>query len=133
MNATNLQKAWAAWGNPPEWVQLLAKECDRTSQREVAERLSKSGSYVNRLINRTYPASYAEAEEQVFAVIGARQVECPAFGEIPLTSCIRNRRRKGPATNTLQRTFERHCRNCAQNPDRNQHSGDNPEESKDDA
>lgn len=120
MNATNLQKAWAAWGNPPEWVQLLAKECDRTSQSAVAQLLSLTPGYVSKLINRTSPAGYDEPAQLVLSIIGKVEVDCPAFGPIPLASCIRNRRRKGPATNTLQRTFERHCPTCSLNPDRAQ-------------
>lgn len=120
MSAANLEKAQAAWGELPAWVRLLANECDHTSQREVGERLGISGSYVTRLINHSYQASYYEAEEIVLAIIGRENVECPAFGAIPLTSCIRARRRKGPAINTLQRTFERHCPNCQFNSDRHQ-------------
>jgi hypothetical protein len=127
MIATNLEKAWAAWGKPPEWVVILAKECDRTSQRSVADRLAISSSVVTRLISRTYGASHDGMEELVRAVIAKAEVECPAFGAIPLTSCIRNRRRKGPATNSLQRTFERHCPRCPLNPDRNLEEEDHGE------
>lgn len=122
---SNIAAAIHAWGaDLPEWVRILADECDRTTQADVADRLSISGSYVNRIIHNRYGASYAEAKQSVLAIIGGREVECPAFGPIPLTSCLRNRRRKGPATNTLQRTFERHCPTCFHNADRKDQDDD---------
>jgi predicted YcjX-like family ATPase len=116
---SNVAAAIDAWGQDlPEWIRMLADECDRTTQADVAERLKISGSYVNRLIHNRYGASHTEPEQMVLAIIGGRKIECPAFGPIPLTSCIRNRRRTGPATNMLQRAFERHCPACPFNTDR---------------
>lgn len=118
--SVNHTKAIAAWGvDMPEWVRLLASACDTTSQRAVAEKLGKSGGYVSRLINRCYLGSYEEAETLVRAVIGEEGVVCPIWGEtIPLTSCLRNRRRTDPPNNQALRLYAQRCPTCPNNTDR---------------
>ncbi|KQM23142.1 hypothetical protein ASE73_02645 [Sphingomonas sp. Leaf24] len=116
--STNLEKASGAWGSDlPEWVSLLANACDRTSQRAVAEQLGKSGGYVSRLINRAYAGSYPEAEQQVRARFGSDRVACPLWGEIPLSSCIRQRRRTDPPNNHMRHAAARTCPTCPNNTD----------------
>ncbi len=115
---TNLAKARAAWGaDLPAWVRLLAETCDRTSQRRAAEQLGKSSPYVSRLISRTYAGSYPEAERMVRATWGTDEVDCPLFGPLPLASCIRERRRKGPARDAMHLRFARTCPTCPHNGD----------------
>ena len=89
----------------------------RTSQRLVAERLGKSNPYVSRIINRRYAGSYGEAETLIRAAYGADQVDCPLYGEIPLASCVHNRRRKPPFVNSMQHRFASTCPSCAFNTD----------------
>ena len=117
-NRTNLETAIAAWGaDMPDYIRLLATACDRTSQRLVAERLGKSNPYVSRIINRRYAGSYGEAETLIRAAYGADQVDCPLYGEIPLASCVHNRRRKPPFVNSMQHRFASTCPSCAFNTD----------------
>lgn len=118
--ATNLAKARQAWGpDMPEWVKLLATACDTGSQRIVADRLGRSGGYVSRLINRSYAGSYDEAEVQVRAAYGGEGVVCPVWGEaIPLSSCLRNRRRTDPPNNQARRLYAANCPACPNNTDR---------------
>ncbi|UIJ46920.1 winged helix-turn-helix domain-containing protein [Sphingomonas cannabina] len=119
-NQTNLDKAHAAWGaDLPEWVKILAEACDRTNQREVADRLGKSGGYVSRIIRRDYAGSYDEAETLVRARLGAEVVACPLWGEIPLSSCLKLRRRKAPPQNHMHHACARTCPDCPNNTDRN--------------
>ena len=115
----NLARAVAGWGdNMPEWVRQLAAACDRTSQRDVADRLKRSSGYVSRLINGNYTGSYEEAETIVRAAFGGEMVACPEWGEIPLSSCVRNRRRKGPPINLVHRRCAAACPACPNNTDR---------------
>ncbi|MCH4893403.1 hypothetical protein GO308_09805 [Sphingomonas sp. SFZ2018-12] len=101
----------------PEYIRLLAIACDRSNQRAVAERLGKSSGYVSRIINRRYAGSYVEAETLIRAAYGADEVDCPLFGEIPLASCVHNRRRKPPFVNSIQHHFAATCPSCAFNTD----------------
>ena len=121
---TNMDRAIAAWGEGmPEWVRQLATACDRTNQRVVAERLKAkhgvgSSGYVSRILNRNYLGSYDEAERLVRATFGAEIVDCPEWGAIPLSSCVRNRRWKAAAQNHLRRRCAVVCPTCPNNTDR---------------
>lgn len=116
---TNADIVRAEWGDAaPPWIVLLASACDATNQTEVAQQLRKSGSYVSRLINNSYPGDMAEAERLVRAAYGNEDVLCPIWGPIPLDSCMRNRRRNQPPRNQAQRLFANHCPTCPNNSDR---------------
>lgn len=117
---TNLAKAAAAWGaDMPEWVKLLAATCDRTSQRFVAERLGVSSPVISKVVRRCYEGGdYQEIETRVRAAFGAEEIVCPIWDQaIPLASCVRNRRRKGPPVNHDQRRYARACPTCPNNTD----------------
>jgi hypothetical protein len=118
VSTSNVERAGFAWEDCPEWVLDLARACDATSQGAIAERLGKSGGYVSRILNAKYTGSYDEAERQVRAILGGDEVDCPAFGTMPLSTCIRARRRRTPPINTLQRCFAQHCPTCPLNSDR---------------
>lgn len=118
LNVTNLARAAAAWGDDmPGWVRLLASACDTDNQRIVGDRLGKSSGYISRLINRSYAGSYPEAERIVRAAYGDEDVACPLFGPIPLASCLRARRRKGPPRNQLHHQYAATCPDCPINTD----------------
>ncbi|SCW56038.1 hypothetical protein SAMN02927924_01355 [Sphingobium faniae] len=118
VSATNLERAAVAWGEDmPAWVRLLASACDTDNQRVVGERLGKSSGYISRIINRSYAGSYPEAERLVRATYGAEDVTCPLFGPIPLSSCMRNRRRKGPPRNQIHHQYAAACPACPNNSD----------------
>jgi hypothetical protein len=118
---TNVDRATAAWGHDmPAWVRLLASACDGANQRAVGDRLGKSSGYVSRILNRNYAGSYREAETLVRAAYGAEDVACPLWGPIPLSSCIRNRRREGPPRNQAHHLHAVHCPACPNNSDRRQ-------------
>lgn len=117
-NVTNLARAATAWGDDmPAWVRLLASACDTDNQRIVGDRLGKSSGYISRLINRSYAGSYPEAERIVRAAYGDEDVACPLFGPIPLASCLRARRRKGPPRNQLHHQYAATCPACPINTD----------------
>src|SRR3546814_455142 len=121
VNLTNIERASAAWGaDMPNWVRLLASACDATNQRQVGERIGKSSGYVSRLLSKTYAGSYHEAETIVRGAFGDEDVICPLWGSIPLSSCIRNRRRKGSPRNSTHHLYAATCPTCPNNSDRPQ-------------
>lgn len=114
----NRTKALAAWGvDAPQWVLVLAEACDRTNQRAVARQLDKSSGYVSRLINNSYAGSLTEAEQLVRATLSAVEVVCPLYGQMPLKTCIRNRRRT-KSVNWMHAQFAQSCPACPNNTDR---------------
>ena len=115
----NMAKALSAWGgDPPRYIILLAEACDTSSQRRVADKISLSSAYVSKLINRSYEASYAEAETIILSIFSAGNVVCPIIGEaISLKTCLRSRRFDGPALNLLHRQWRAHGPSCPHNID----------------
>ena len=121
----NTQRAISGWGDPlPEFIRLLANYADRCGQRGAGAKIGRSSATVSKILRNIYPASVEETKILVMAGFSAGTADCPIFGEIPLASCVRNRRRKGPPINTLQRHFAAACPNCPQNPDLNQENKD---------
>lgn len=117
VNHSNRDKAATAWApDVPAWIAVLAEACDRTNQRAVAEQLGKSAGYVSRIINRSYAGSYPEAEQLIRATLSAEEIVCPLYGQMPLKTCIRNRRRERSA-NWLHAQFARTCPTCPNNTD----------------
>lgn len=122
--STNMARAAAAWGNDmPRWVNLLATACDKSTQRAVADRLGNAGfacssPTISKLINNKYPASTAEPERAVLAIFGGDEVRCPVWAvDIPLSSCIGIRRRKGKSSNAVSLMYDGWCPDCIHNTD----------------
>jgi hypothetical protein len=116
---TNLDRARQAWGEDmPPWVRLLGSACDSANQRQVGQRLGRSSGWVSRVLNATYGGSYEEAETLILAAYGNEGVVCPVFGAIPLSSCVRARRRKAPPQNQSHRWLAAACPICPNNSDR---------------
>lgn len=118
--SVNQSNAAAAWGeNPPRYVLLLAQACDVTSQRDAGRKIGRSSATVSKVLNQRYPGSYAEVEQLVVSVFAADRVRCPVFDTaIALATCIRNRRRKGSARNSVHLMYDRACPNCPNNLER---------------
>lgn len=116
---SNCEKARTAWSDRlPDWVEILAKACDVTNQRDVGDRLGRSSAYVSRVINCCYTGSYEEAEQLVRSRLAADVVECPVWSDsIPLKACIGNRRRKGRPRTQLHHLYARTCTTCPNNSD----------------
>lgn len=118
-NPTNLARAIEAWGTDmPRWVRILADACDRMTQRGAAEKLGVNSGTTSRLLARRYGASCDEMERKVLATFAGDTVACPLAGTIALKTCLRNRRRTGPAINFLHHEFARACPACPNNNDR---------------
>lgn len=118
---SNLAKALRAWkGDCPEWVRILARACDATSQRAVGDKIGQSGGTISRVLSHSYAGDYAELERKVRAALTADRVACPVTGAmIQLKTCLRNRRRwrQGPPRGWLEHAYEHACPNCRHNTD----------------
>ena len=115
---SNVDRARIAYGEPPEWILVLARECDASDQKQVGARIGRSGGYISLNLSKKYPARMTEAERLVRSLIASDRIECPLFGNMPLVRCIRTRRRKGAPTNNLDRMAASHCPKCPINTDK---------------
>ncbi|MBF0249931.1 MAG: transcriptional regulator [Alphaproteobacteria bacterium] len=113
---SNIDKALAGWGDPlPDWIQVLAEECDATSQAKVGPRLGYKGAgVVCAVINNNYPGDLARVEDAVRGALMNATVECPVDGEITKDLCIRNQKTKLATTSNRRIRLYRACRGGCQ-------------------
>lgn len=109
---TNVEKAIESWGAPlPDWVQVLADECDATSQGKVGPRIGYKGAgVVCAVLNNNYKGDLARVEDAVRGALMNATVECPVDGEITIDLCIRNQKKKLTATSNRRIRLYRACR-----------------------
>lgn len=76
------------WGaDAPDWVGVLAAECQRSSQTAVARRLEVSLTMVNQTLRQKYPGDLSRIEDLVRGHYMAAVVDCPAKGQIAANVC----------------------------------------------
>jgi hypothetical protein len=83
-----LETAREHWGaDLPDWVEVLALECGRSSANKVAELLDRSPAVISQVLRKKYTADTSRFEERVRGVFLDAKVACPATGEMPLQEC----------------------------------------------
>lgn len=113
----NEAMARAAWGEAlPDWVAMLAREADATSQARAAERMGLSDSTVNTVLKNRYPASLDRIAATVRGRLMAATVPCPVLGDLATDLCEEWQKKAGQFFDTgqLRRRMYRACRACPQ-------------------
>lgn len=111
-------KVHAAWGGvAPDWVIVLANECDISSQNKVAKRLGYSAAAVSCVLSGKYAGSFDRLEAKVRAVLMRDVVDCPSLGEIPSADCKvwKEKSTTFRAVNPMRVQMFRACRTCSRN------------------
>lgn len=117
--AENLFKAQKAWGDPPEWIVMLARACDASSQNQVASRLGLSSGTVSRLILNGYAGDMAEMRRLTHARLAVDTVDCEAFGApIRAGQCLDYRRGRAVHDPVWRALLSATCPGCPHNLDR---------------
>ena len=80
--------AWESLGGCPDWIIVLAEECDRTSQRAVAGRIGYSAGAVCQVLAAKYKAPTANIELAVRGAYLAAEVDCPVLGALAADRCL---------------------------------------------
>lgn len=114
-NAPPVLKARDAWGDDlPDWVAGLARECAKTSQNQVARRMSYSASLVSNVLGRKYPGDLAGVRDRYLGIYEAKTVDCPEMGNVPLDRCQdwRKRARHLQPGNAMNVRMFRACNRC---------------------
>ena len=106
--------ACEAWGTLPDWIEALARECDRTSQNKAAKRLERSASLVSAVLRRRYTGDMAAVEDIVRGALMSTTADCPVLGDLPLDICRRwrSRAREFSNVNSQYVTMYRACNRC---------------------
>ncbi|PCJ57874.1 MAG: transcriptional regulator [Rhodospirillaceae bacterium] len=103
--------AQAAWGKRlPDWVLVLAEECDRTSQSRAAIRIGYTAGTINAVLKHSYKGDLGAVEQAARGSLMGATVECPVDGEITTDKCIANQRQKFTATSNRRIRLWRACR-----------------------
>lgn len=112
------RQAWTAKGlDLPDWVALLAAECEKSSQNKVAIRLNRSASLVSAVLAAKYTGDMQAVEDVVRGVFERATVECPRLGTIPANECRdwQMKARTFLSVNVLRRDMFRACNRCPRN------------------
>lgn len=109
MSAT-VKKATDAWGAPPDWIMVLAEECDKSSQSKVAKALGASSTVVSRVLANAYPGDVGKIEALVRGHYMAATVECPVLTEISRQRCIAEQAKPLTFQNPIRRRVYDACR-----------------------
>lgn len=110
----NTRRAEQAWGGaPPDWIVVLASECDRAgSQRAIGSVLGYSPGVVNAVIGNAYRGNLGLVEAKVRGRFMDATVECPILGAISTADCLDHQRRPLMGTNPQRVALWRACRTC---------------------
>lgn len=85
---SSLDIARACWGPAiPDWVEVLAKASDDSSQSKVARKMNRSASLVSNVLRAKYQGDMVAVEDVVRGVFMRRTVDCPALGQISSAVC----------------------------------------------
>lgn len=110
-----IDTAKAAWGDPlPDWIEVLATQCDETSQAKVANRIGYSGGMVSQLLRKRYKGNLAAVEKAVRGAWMGAKVACPVMGDLPTDACLawqKKAKRFVPSNRHRARMYQA-CRSC---------------------
>lgn len=105
-----IERARAAWGDAlPDWVRVLAEQCDASSQAKVAKRVGYSPATVSYVLKARYAGDMRAVEKAVRGAFMAATVDCPVLGALPSNTCLENQRRPFAATNHIRVQLYRAC------------------------
>ena len=123
MSGASLARVAKAWGAQiPDWVHLLATECDRTSQSAVAKEIRLSPTTINQVLGKCYRADLAKIEQAVRGRFLRESVVCLILGDLTKDKCLATQERVRKsldakhagalATNPVRVQLARTCPGC---------------------
>ena len=116
MTSVAMNTAKTAWNDlMPEWLIVLATECDSTSQAKTAKRIGFSPAVVSLVLQNKYRGNLKNVEKAVRLALMAGTVICPILGEISEADCARNQSQPFTSTNSGRVRLYKACRKCEHN------------------
>lgn len=113
-----LEIARAHWPDPvPDWIEVLATQCDLLNQARVAERIGYSGGLVSSVLRNRYAGNMEAVEDAVRGAWMNSRVECPVMGMIGTDVCAswRRKAKRFEPTNNHRVRMYRACQSCPRN------------------
>lgn len=96
----------------PDWISVLAEECDASSQRQIAEVLGVSTALISNVLGNKYTGDLTRIEQEVNARFLRSEVDCPVLGTIPAADCFDHQGRQFSTANPVTVKLFRACPNC---------------------
>lgn len=94
------------------WIDRMAEECARSSQKAVADRIGYSATVVNQLLKGKYKGDLVAIEAAFRGAYMRLTVECPVLGTLPANECLEHQKLPFAATNPQRVRLFRACREC---------------------
>ena len=105
-----LIKAETSWGETiPDWVRVMAEQCDASNQKKVAGKMAYSPAVVNTVLANTYKGDLIAVEQAVKGAYLNAKVDCPVLGELAAHTCLEKQRQQYAATNAIRVRLYREC------------------------
>lgn len=105
-----VEKARAAYGDVPDWVEELAAEATATSLKAAAKRIGYSDAVLSHVFSGSYSGDLARVEEKVRGALMGVTVMCPVLGEIGRDHCLDQQKMPFSATSSIRSKLYRACR-----------------------
>lgn len=116
MNApTALGRAMQSWGDLPDWITVLAKACDVSSQAKIAKRLGYSAATISYVLKHAYAGDVSKVEQAVRGALMGEVVDCPVVGPLSADGCLAHQREEYHPINPQRIAFHRACRSGCPN------------------
>ncbi len=111
---SKIETAKKHWGDElPDWVEVLATECDASSQNKVAAKINKSAAAISQVLSKTYPGTVDNIETAVRRLLMNSEHECPMFGIILERECETNQTRPFCISgNPIKNRLYKACQRC---------------------
>lgn len=93
------------------WMEVLRRECDRTSLSDVGRRINYSAAAVSQVLSGNYAADTRRFERAVRGALMDQTVDCPVVGELTMDVCLQHQGRPFAATNPTRVQLYKACRN----------------------
>ncbi len=106
--------ALSHWGDhPPEWVLVLAENCDRISQPVAAQRIGMTTSVISDTLRNKYKGRVDRVRERVMGAFMGKTVDCPVLGDdLARDTCLEKQKLPFAATNPERVRLFRMCPTC---------------------
>lgn len=106
-----LAKAIVAWGEDlPDWVRVLAEECDRTTAKAAATRIGYCPAVVSNVLANKYVGAMDTVALKVRGLLMAATIACPVLGLMPTDMCLKHQKAEWSARNPQSAILFQACR-----------------------
>jgi hypothetical protein len=97
--AISVNNMRGCWGDTaPDWIVILADECDQTSQSRTAKKIGYSPAAVSNVLKKRYGVDgfggdLGAVQQAVEGALMAATIDCPVLSHTPKDECLKWQRK----------------------------------------